>query len=73
MCKYTNEEAQRRGYKKFCLTLTDLEKIIGLQYASGIYGKGHPEAFFVDQGVQYFFFFKYEQRPLPKDFEIFEI
>ena len=43
--KYTNEEAQRRGATSFLLDLQKLEAFIGLQYARGIYGKGHPVAF----------------------------
>ena len=57
MCKYTNEEAQRRGDKEFFLTLADLEKFIALQYARGIYGKGHPVAFLWSKkyGIPIFF------------------
>ena len=41
----TNKEAQRRGDDQFTVSLVDLETFIGLQYARGIYGKGHPVAF----------------------------
>ena len=43
--KYTCEEAQRRGATSFLLDLQKLEAFISLQYARGIYGKGHPVAF----------------------------
>ena len=46
ICKYTNEEAQRRGDELFTVSLAELETFIGLQYARGIYGKDHPVAFF---------------------------
>ena len=45
ICRYTNEEAQRRGDDQFTVSLADLEKFIGLQYARGIYGQGQPVAF----------------------------
>ena len=45
ICRYTNEEAQQRGNEQFTVSLADLETFIGLQYAIGIYGKGHPVAF----------------------------
>ena len=45
ICRYTNEEAQRRGDKQFSVSLADLETFIGLQYARRIYGKGLPVAF----------------------------
>ena len=46
ICRYTNEEAQRRGDELFTVSLAKLETFIGLQYARGIYGKDHPVAFF---------------------------
>ena len=45
ICKYTNEEAQRRGDENFTVNLANLETFIGLQYARGVYGKGHPVVF----------------------------
>ena len=45
ICIYTNKEAQRRSNDQFTVSLADLETFIGLQYARGIYGKGHPVAF----------------------------
>ena len=45
ICRYTNKEAQRRGDDQFTVSLADLETFIRLQYARGIYGKGHPVAF----------------------------
>ena len=45
ICRYTNEEAQRRGINQFTVSLANLETFIGLQYASGIYVKGYPVAF----------------------------
>ena len=45
ICRYTNKEAQRRGDEQFTVSLAKLETFIGLQYARGIYGKGHPVAF----------------------------
>ena len=45
ICRYTNKEAQRRSDDQFTVSLADLETFIGLQYARGIYGKGHPVAF----------------------------
>ena len=45
ICRYANKEAQRRGDNQFTVSLANLETFIGLQYASGIYGKGHPVAF----------------------------
>ena len=45
ICRYTNKEAQRRGDDQFTVSLADLEMFIGLQYARGIYAKGHPVAF----------------------------
>ena len=45
ICRYTNEEAQRRGDEQFTVSLAELETFIGLQYARGIYGKDHPVAF----------------------------
>ena len=41
----TNKEAQRRGDEQFTVGLAKLETFIGLQYATGIYGKGYPVAF----------------------------
>ena len=45
ICRYTNEEAQRRGDEQFTVSLAELETFIGLQYARGIYGKDHHVAF----------------------------
>ena len=45
ICKYTNEEAQRKGDEQFNVSLAELETFIGLQYARGIYGKDHSVAF----------------------------
>ena len=45
ICRYTNQEAQRRGDEQFTVSLADLETFIGLQYARGIYGKSHSVAF----------------------------
>ena len=45
ICRYTNEEAQRRGDEQFNVSLAELEMFIGLQYARVIYGKDHPVAF----------------------------
>ena len=45
ICRYTNEEAQRRGDEQLTVSLAKLEAFIGLQYARGIYGKDHPVAF----------------------------
>ena len=42
ICRYTNEEAQRRGDEQFTVSLAELETFIGLQYARGIYGKDIP-------------------------------
>ena len=43
--RYTIEEAQRRSNEQFAVSLADIETFIGLQYARGFYGKGHPVAF----------------------------
>ena len=55
--QYTNEEAQRRGATSFCLNLQKLEAFTGLQYARGVYGKGHPVAFLWSQkhGIPIFY------------------
>ena len=45
ICRYTNEEAQRRSDEQFTLRLAELETFIGIQYAGGIYGKDHLVAF----------------------------
>ena len=45
ICRYTNEEAQRRGDEQFTVSLAELETFIELQYARGIYGKDHPASF----------------------------
>ena len=45
VCRYTNEEAQRRGDEQFTVSLAELEMFIELQYARGIYGKDHPVSF----------------------------
>ena len=45
ICRYENEEAQRRGDEQFTVSLAELETFFGLQYARGIYGKDHPVAF----------------------------
>ena len=45
ICRYTNEEAQRRGDEQFIVSLPDLETFIEFQYAVRIYGKRHPVAF----------------------------
>ena len=45
ICRYTNEEAQRRDDKQFTVSLAELETFIELQYARGIYGKDHPVSF----------------------------
>ena len=41
ICRYTNEEDQRRGDEQFTVSLADLETFIRLQYARGIQGKGY--------------------------------
>ena len=45
ICRYTNEEAQRRGDDQFTVSLADLETFIGLQYAKWSCGKDHPVTF----------------------------
>ena len=45
IAKFTTEEAARRGDNEFVLDLHHLETFIGLQYARGLYGKGHPACF----------------------------
>ena len=45
ICRCTNKEAQRRGDNHFTVSLANLETFIGLQYASGVYARGHPVAF----------------------------
>ena len=45
ICRYTNEDAQRRGDEQFTASLAELKTFIGLQYDRGIYGKVHPVAF----------------------------
>ena len=44
-CEYTNEGAQRRDDDQFIVSFADLETFVGLQYARGIYGKGHLVSF----------------------------
>ena len=45
IAKFTTKEAARRGDNEFVLDLHHLETFIGLQYARGLYGKGHPACF----------------------------
>ena len=44
ICRYRNEESQRRGDEQFTVSLAKLKTFIGLQYERGIYGKDHPVA-----------------------------
>ena len=45
MTKFATDEAIRRVDVDFSLTLGELESVIALQYARGVYGNNHPVAF----------------------------
>ena len=45
IAKFTTKEAARRGDNEFVLDLHHLETFIGLQYARGLYEKGHAACF----------------------------
>ena len=58
ICRYTNEEAQRRDDEQFIVSLAELKTFIGLQYARGIYGKDYPVAFLWSKRYSIVYFMK---------------
>ena len=58
ICRYTNEEAQRRDDEQFTVSLAELETFIGLQNARGIYGKDYPVAFLWSKRYGILIFYK---------------
>ena len=56
--QYTNEGAQRREAISFCLDLQKLEAFTGIQYARGVYEKGHPVLFCGAKNMEFRFFTK---------------